>query len=156
LEDSESAGLAARVQVLLCCRLLCCWAALVESSSFKMGHSYSYFNIWAVSTIVTTEEADIETFLQNHETDFRANYKSKPIVEELDNAVDSSPEEVVVSYIIKEDIFNQMLVDQNFTTSDIEILINLFRLEAFVKLMCGMYLSASRLLQRTAFTRSLS
>ena len=93
-----------------------------------MGHSYSYFNIWAVSTIVTAEEADIERFLQIHETDFRANHQSKPVVEELDDAVDSPPEEVVVSYIIKEDVFKQMLMDQNFTPSDIEILINLFRL----------------------------
>lgn len=94
----------------------------------KMGQSYSYFNVWAVSTIVTARADDIEKFLQSHEAAFRANHISAPVVEELDDVVDAPPEIDVVSFILKEDVFMQMLVDQHFSSSDIDILINLFRL----------------------------
>lgn len=94
-----------------------------------MGHSYSYFNVWAVSTIVAASEEDLELFLKNHEALFRESYVPKPIVEQLDDIVDDSPSaNIIVSYIIKEETFLQMLSDQCFTPSDIELLLNLFRL----------------------------
>ena len=95
-----------------------------------MGQSYSYFNVWAVSTIVTARADNIEKFLRAHEMEFRAKHVLAPVVEELDDTVDAPPppEEIVVSFIIKEDVFKQMLTDQSFSPSDVDILLNLFRL----------------------------
>lgn len=94
-----------------------------------MGNSYSYFNVWAVSTIVSATEEDIERLLKAHEVAFRAAYVHKEIVEELDDTVDAAPEdEIVVSFVIKEEVFKSMLIEYNFTSSDIDLIINLFRM----------------------------
>lgn len=106
-----------------------------------MGQTYSYFNIWAVSTIVSATEEDVERVIQAHESAYRAKVLAEqaskaPVVEELPptNADDGEQEfveqekPIPVNYIISENSFTALLEQHNFTKSDIDILLNMFHL----------------------------
>lgn len=105
------------------------------NQSHKMGQSYSYFNIWAVSTIVTATSDDIEQVLQAHEAAYRMKLlQSAAIEEEVASAVSDQEESfekkkpALVNYIISERSFIELLENHSFTKSDIDILVNMFHL----------------------------
>lgn len=89
-----------------------------------MGSSYSYLNVWAVSSIVTATSDDIERVLKIYEKTYR---DKQSIVVELPQD-GAEPEPITVNYTIREDDFLKILHDEEFQESDIELLINLFRL----------------------------
>lgn len=105
-----------------------------------MGQAYSYLNIWAVSTIVTATESDIEQAIQVHESAYKSKFLSSSqepsFLQDVDkSAVDDNLTDFVgksepmhINYIISETSFVSLLESQNFTKSDIDILMNMFHL----------------------------
>lgn len=95
-----------------------------------MGANYSHLNTWAVSTIVSATEKDLEHALET----FEASYRSKlpvvipdPVEVESDGPVVKEPPPPV-KYIISETAFLQLLQDEGFSDSDVDILLNFFHL----------------------------
>ena len=89
-----------------------------------MGKAYSYFNIWAVSTIVYTTEIELESVIQIYESSYREKHVTIALIDENGQETQLQP----VNYIISEADFLTLLNNKNFHASDIDILLNLFRL----------------------------
>mmetsp|Transcript_8494 Transcript_8494/g.14092 ORF Transcript_8494/g.14092 Transcript_8494/m.14092 type:complete len:215 (+) Transcript_8494:43-687(+) len=77
-----------------------------------MGKAYSYLNVWAVSTIVFATQDDLEGVLSTHEVGYR----------------EAHPEEKEMNYRIKETDFLHLLKSKSFHESDVDMMLNLFRL----------------------------
>ena len=83
--------------------------------SYSMGKAYSYFNVWAVSTIIYASLDDIDEL-------FKAIEQQSP---QLQMKKDS---QVVASlrYIVRRERFIDTLRQRSFHPSDVDILTNLF------------------------------
>jgi len=76
-----------------------------------MGKAYSYFNVWAVSTIIYASLEDIDELLKVIE------HQQQPLQRKGSQ---------VVSYIVKRERFIDILGQRSFHQSDVDILKNLF------------------------------
>jgi Ca2+-binding EF-hand superfamily protein len=96
-----------------------------------MGPSYSYLNVWAVSTIVSAHDSDVDTVLQNFEKDYRIKHPAPPseAAEPQDAGQQPAQQPLVsVNYKLSETSFTQLFQDHGFSLSDRDILINIFHL----------------------------
>jgi hypothetical protein len=90
-----------------------------------MGPSYSYLNVWSMSTIVTATPEALEDLICAHENAYR---EKNPVSIDPDAQSEAALLPAPVNYTISEAAFLRLLHDKGFTASDTDILLNLFRL----------------------------
>lgn len=96
-----------------------------------MGPAYSHLNVWAMSTIASAQSPDLLQALETLESAYR--HKNQPAVtkvEQESSDVHLSTQETLtpVDYTISEEAFVQLLKELQFSTSDSDILLNIFHI----------------------------